>query len=121
MARQPTGQSSDSPPPSPTSAEQITLKGPSDPPDPNFHAYRRDLADRALAAQVISSHYADPVELKLAAPTVLRSEAGENSAELARLSADEIFRLLDNKLGWAWGYAADGRVGYVRAEMLDLP
>ena len=71
MDRQPTARSSDRRPPSPTSAEQIVLKGPSDLPDPQFHAYRRDLADRSIAAQVISSHYADPVELQLVAPTKL--------------------------------------------------
>lgn len=120
MDRQPTGQSSDRRRLSPTSAEQISLNGPSDLPDPQFHAYRRDLADRALAAQVISSHYADPVELRLVAPTSLRSVAGADGEELARLGVGDKFRALDNKLGWAWGYSAEGRVGYVRAEALGL-
>jgi hypothetical protein len=34
------------------------LAGPSDLPDPDFHAYRKDLADIALAGRVIASHYA---------------------------------------------------------------
>jgi len=27
-------------------------------------------------------------------------------------------RILDNSLGWAWGYGPDGRVGYVRSDAL---
>lgn len=121
MDRQSTGPSSDRHQPSPTSAEQIALRGPSDLPDPRYHAYRRDLADRAIAGQVISSHYADPVELGLVAATVLRAAASEDSEAIAHLKAENRFRMLENKLGWAWGYSgADNRVGYVRAEALGL-
>lgn len=121
MDQRPTVPSLDRHPPSPTSAEQIILKGPSDLPDPQFHAYRRDLADRAIAAKVISSHYADPVRLELVAPTQLKSQAEGDSETLAELAAGQGFRMLENKLGWAWGYAdADGRVGYVPSEALGL-
>jgi DNA-binding GntR family transcriptional regulator len=44
----PTGRSSARNRPSPP-AEGFALAGPSNPPDPDFHAYRKDLADVALA------------------------------------------------------------------------
>ena len=35
------------------------------------------------------------------------------------LLANEPFEMLDDSLGWAWGYAgSDRRVGYVRSETL---
>ena len=35
------------------------------------------------------------------------------------LEPDDPFSLLDDTLGWAWGYAGrDRRVGYVRSEAL---
>lgn len=40
------------------------------------------------------------------------SEAAET---VASLSKGDDFALLDSTRGWAWGYAADGRVGYVPA------
>jgi hypothetical protein len=105
--------------PSPTSADGFGLTGPSNPPDPRFHAYRRDLADVALAHQVIASHYAEPLDRVVAAPTILLAGPSEGSETLARLEAGDPFAMLDNSLGWAWGYAgAKRRVGYVRADAL---
>ena len=38
---------------------------------------------------------------------------------IRELEAGERFLLLDDSLGWAWGYAGeDRRVGYVRSECL---
>jgi len=49
----------------------------------------------------------------------LRVAASEDSEVIGTLRAGEPFALLDDSLGWAWGYAGDGRrVGYVRSEML---
>ena len=68
---------------------------------------------------MIASHYAAPVERKLKAGTPLFEAPNANSAEIAMLEAGEMFDLLDDSLGWAWGYAgADRRVGYVRSEAL---
>jgi hypothetical protein len=109
-----TGRSSDKRPPTPTSAEEFALSGPSEAPDPDFNAYRKDLADVALAGRVIASHYAAPVERRIAAATSLRSGPSEDSEIVRELKADEAFGMLDDSLGWAWGYAGeDGRVGYV--------
>ena len=84
-------------------------------PDPATHAYRKDLADTALAGRVIASHYADPMAKPLVRDSVLREAADAASAPLCDLAAGASFRMLDNSRGWAWGYAPDGRVGYVES------
>ena len=89
-------------------------------PDPRFHAYRPDLADVALAGRVIASHYAEPVDMKVVANAPLRAAPSVNSEELAEMEADDPFSLLDDTLGWAWGYAGRDRiVGYVRSDALS--
>ena len=87
----------------------------SNPPDPAFHAYRQDLADAALAGRVIASHYAEPLARTLARAMSLRAEPSQDGEKLAELDAGDQFRMLDNSRGWAWGYAADGRVGYIES------
>jgi hypothetical protein len=114
-----TGQSSAKPRHTPTSAEEFALTGPSDLPDPQFNAYRKDLADIALAARVIASHYAEAVERKLAASATLHAGPSADSDAVEQLEAGERFLMLDDSLGWAWGYAGDDRrVGYVPADAL---
>jgi uncharacterized protein YgiM (DUF1202 family) len=55
----------------------------------------------------------------IAAPTTLRSAPGEQTEVIGELEAGERFDVLDNSLGWAWGYAgSDRRVGYVPSEAL---
>jgi hypothetical protein len=77
------------------------------------------LADVALASRVIASHYAEPVERTIAAPAALRCGPGEDSTVIREVELGEPFLLLDDSLGWAWGYAGEEkRVGYVRAEAL---
>jgi hypothetical protein len=72
-----------------------------------------------LAGRVIASHYAIPVVRHLAAQTDLLVAPGEDSEVIASLTEGECFFLLDDTLGWAWGYAGDDRrVGYVRSEAL---
>jgi len=92
------------------------LRGVSDPPDPLTNAYRKDLADTALAGLVIASHYADPLVRHLIAAANLLPEPDNDAAPLAELQAGNELRMLDLSRGWAWGYGPDGRVGYVRAE-----
>jgi oxalate decarboxylase/phosphoglucose isomerase-like protein (cupin superfamily) len=68
---------------------------------------------------VIASHYADPVERRLLSSTALRSAPSADGEELQRLEAGDAFRMLDESVGWAWGYAGrEGRVGYVPSEAL---
>ena len=87
----------------------------SDPPDPTTHAYRQDLADAALAGRVIASHYADPLTRHLVTDAALRLAPSDDADLIANLTKGDAYRMLDNSRGWAWGYAPDGRVGYVRA------
>jgi hypothetical protein len=102
-----------------TSAD-FALSGPSDLPDPRRFAYRKDLADIALAGRVIASHYSEPLKKQIGAATALHAGPNAESEVLAELKAGEEFDMLDNSLGWAWGYAGSDRiVGYVRSETLE--
>ncbi|HEX6218001.1 MAG TPA: SH3 domain-containing protein [Sphingomicrobium sp.] len=79
------------------------------------------MADVALAGRVIASHYAEPLARKLAAQAVLRALPMGGSEALRDLDSGDPFAMLDNSLGWAWGYAGDDRrVGYVKSEALGL-
>ena len=72
-----------------------------------------------MASEVIASHYAAPVERQVTGATELRrGPSGE--AELIRmLEPGESFAMLDDSLGWAWGYGGEERrVGYVRSDCL---
>ena len=63
---------------------------------------------------MIASHYAEPLERAIVAATALRSAPSADSDVICELEAGEPFAMLDNSLGWAWGYAGkDRRVGYV--------
>jgi hypothetical protein len=66
---------------------------------------------------VITSHYAEPAKRVIVrAATLRRSPSGEGQA-IRELAPGETFAMLDESLGWAWGYAGqDRRVGYVRSE-----
>jgi hypothetical protein len=82
-----------------------------------FNAFRKDLADVALTHRVIASHYAEPVERTIIAETLLRGAPSEGGETLRELLPGDPFLLLDDSVGWAWGYAGeDKRVGYVRSE-----
>jgi hypothetical protein len=118
-AQPPTGRSSDKPRRTRTSASGFALTGHSNPPDPEFNAYRKDLADVALAGRVIASHYAETLDCRIAEPTALRVAPSADAPVIRELGEGEPFALLDDSLGWAWGYAGDERrVGYVRTDSL---
>jgi hypothetical protein len=121
-AAPPTGQSSAGRRPTPTSADSFALSGPSNPPDPEYNAFRRDLADVALTGRVIASHYAEALERAIVATAELRSAPSDDAEVVCSLEAGEPFAMLDNSLGWAWGYAGtDGRVGYVKSAAVGAP
>ncbi len=49
----------------------------------------------------------------------LRSEPSEEAEALLELKPGDPFEMLDNSLGWAWGYAGkERRVGYVRSDLV---
>ena len=63
---------------------------------------------------MIASHYAEPVEREIATATPLREAPSDEADVVRHLEAGEPFDMLDDSLGWAWGYAGtDRRVGYV--------
>jgi hypothetical protein len=63
---------------------------------------------------VIASHYAEPVEREIALPTILRTAPADDAEAIRELAERDRFAMLDDSLGWAWGYAGeDRRVGYV--------
>ena len=87
----------------------------SSPPDPATHAYRKDLADTALAGRVIASHYAEPLMRDVTEATTARAGPSHDTPEIAEVAAGEQIRMLDCSHGWAWAYLADGRVAYLSA------
>ena len=63
---------------------------------------------------MIASHYAEPVERRVDDTEPLRDGPSPDAEVLRELEAGEPFLMLDDSLGWAWGYAgAEKRVGYV--------
>jgi len=51
---------------------------------------------------------------------VLRRAPCDDAEAIRDLAPGEMFDLLDESLGWAWGYAGkERRVGYVRVEAID--
>jgi hypothetical protein len=68
---------------------------------------------------VIASHYAEPVGRRLRAAATLRSGPSPDADALGEIEPGEVFLMLDDTLGWAWGYAGeDRRVGYVPSDAL---
>lgn len=66
---------------------------------------------------MIAYHYAEPLERALVANAALRPSPTDDAPAIAQLKAGERFILLDDSLGWGWGYGGpDRRVGYVRSE-----
>ena len=62
---------------------------------------------------MIASHYASPVERRVTARAALREAGSDDSPVIRQLEVGERFLLLDDSLGWAWGYAGEERrVGY---------
>ena len=68
---------------------------------------------------MIASHYAEPVGRTVKNATILRAGPSEDTETVGELAPGELFSMLDDSVGWAWGSAGkDRRVGYVRSEAL---
>lgn len=103
---------------SPPSPRRFALNGPSVAVDPALNAFRSDVADIALAGQVIASHYAEPWVRKCSRRVGFTVEPGADGAY--SLDVGDLFAVLDCGRGVAWGYRlADHRVGYVDADSLS--
>ena len=103
--------------------ERFQLTGESLTLDPRIHAYRKDIADIALAGQIFAPHYARPLLRtcgSVAAP-VRMTPAGD-AESIAALEPGDAFAVLEYAGGWAWGYVqASHLVGYVEASALTDP
>jgi hypothetical protein len=85
-----------------------------------LNAYRKDLADVALAGKVIASHYAMPVARRVLNGAILKKAPSIQSEAVCELCSTDQFLMLDDTLGWAWGFAASThQVGYVQSNYLD--
>ena len=52
----------------------------------------------------------------------VREGPSDEAEPLCELKSGDPFSMLDNRLGWAWGYAGNKRlVGYVRSTDIGLP
>jgi cell wall-associated NlpC family hydrolase len=88
--------------------------------DERVHAYRRDIADIALAGQIFAPHYARPVMRSCGMrASFVRPAPSADSPPSSQLLPGEEFAVLEISGGWAWGYCRyDRYVGYVEA--IDL-
>jgi hypothetical protein len=69
---------------------------------------------------VIASHYAEPVSRLIGHQAELRAGPSDDADVICSLERGEHFLLLDDSVGYAWGYAGKGRrVGYVRSDALS--
>lgn len=100
--------------------EHFGLTGRSVPLDPRVNAFRRDIADIALAGRVVGAHYAEPMErVCVAAVAALRAAPGDDAELISELLHGELFEILDCEGGWAWGFCAhDHYVGYIALDDL---
>jgi len=52
-------------------------------------------------------------------PATLRAGPSDVAEAVAEFEAGDPFAMLDNSLGWAWGYAGQQRrVGYLRSDQV---
>jgi cell wall-associated NlpC family hydrolase len=104
--------------------KRFQLSGPSLILDERLHAYRRDLADIALAGQLFAPHYARP-QMKSCGtrPAFVYPSPSTDAPISSELLPGEEFAVLEISGGWAWGYCRhDHYVGYVEAiELVDAP
>jgi hypothetical protein len=104
--------------------KRFNLSGPSLILDERLHAYRRDLADIALAGQLFAPHYARPLVKSCGTRSAFLYPSPSLEAPISsELLPGEEFAVLEISGGWAWGYCRhDHYVGYVEAiALVDAP
>ena len=66
---------------------------------------------------MIASHYAEPLPRQITSDVLLMASPSDAGEAVGSVAKGELFDMLDNTRGWAWGYAGrQRRVGYIRAE-----
>ena len=97
------------------------MSGPSIILDKRVNAFRADLADATLSAQVTAPRYAVAVPMDCRASwAMLRAGPDNNATAVSALLFGEMFRVLDLANGWAWGQCCHDRyVGWVREDALS--
>ncbi len=69
---------------------------------------------------MIASHYAEPLDRLIGKQALLRSGPSDGAEALSDMPPGSPFCLLDDTLGWAWGYGGEERlVGYVESSALS--
>jgi cell wall-associated NlpC family hydrolase len=93
------------------------LAGPSPALDHRRHAFRRDLADVALAGDYAAATYVQPKAMSCtAARTMVRKVPRADGEAGSELLLGEPFLAVETGGDWAWGYCGPDRyVGYVAA------
>ena len=88
--------------------------------DPRLTPARPDLAAAHLKGQVEATRFVEPVDRQtITASAAIRRTPEPHGAVDDQLLAGDVFAVLEEKDGWAWGYSrADGFVGWV--ELLAL-
>ncbi|MES2895058.1 MAG: NlpC/P60 family protein [Pseudomonadota bacterium] len=88
--------------------------------DPRVTPARGDLASRALEGVVPAKTYADPRAMTAMVPAAsLRRAADPGSEQLDQVLFGEVFEVLEEAEGYAWGQARrDGYVGFVETAAL---
>lgn len=98
------------------------LDGPTRRLDGRINAYRRDIADVALAGMLFAPHYAAPMPRMASCSTMMRSAASAEAEAVSQLLPGDQFAVLDLAGGWAWGFSRhDHYVGYVPFDLLRAP
>lgn len=82
---------------------------------------RPDLAASHLKGQVEAERFVEPVDMQAIIPsTFIRRSPGLDGAVDDQLLAGDIFAVLEEREGWAWGFSrTDGYVGWVEMSGLS--
>ena len=98
------------------------LSGPSPALDHRVHAFRRDLADVALAGGYAAAAYAQPQAMSCSvARTMVRGTPSHEAGAGSELLLGEPFLAMEVGGDWAWGYCGvDRYVGYVPVDTIGI-
>jgi cell wall-associated NlpC family hydrolase len=90
-------------------------------PDHRLNAYREDVAAAHLRGEVRAARFAEGVDRQVTVPSLPLLRRPEPAAPMdTQLLHGEVFRVYEEKNGWAWGQALyDDYVGYVEAAALE--